>query len=238
MPKRARAKSYGARTQGRKAMRSSRAGYDPRRLTNYVARPVPVTMYGGVVPDRIIVPMRYCEVALLSGSILGYESYIYNMNSTFDPSVTVTGHQPLGRDQWATLYNQYRVLKATIVVDFTQQQSTQPVLCGLSPSETAAIFTNSAAEQPGAKTTLVSQDTCGPNTKRLSLTMDCMKFLGDPGARYKDSTAALMSASPAEPVYVHVWASNALGGTTVDVVASVSINMEVELFNRIPLSQS
>ena len=36
--------------------------------------------------------------------------HVLRMNSIYDPDYTTTGHQPMGRDQLAELYNRYRVL--------------------------------------------------------------------------------------------------------------------------------
>lgn len=38
----------------------------------------------------------------------------FRINSIFDPNYTDTGHQPMGRDLLATIYNYYRVLKTEI----------------------------------------------------------------------------------------------------------------------------
>lgn len=44
----------------------------------------------------------------------------WKINSTYDPDLTGTGSQPLGRDTWAGIYNYYKVLETHVKVTVTE----------------------------------------------------------------------------------------------------------------------
>jgi len=67
------------------------------------------------VPQEMNATLKYVDV--LSGTASGINFLAnYSLNSLFDPEITGTGHQPLGFDQYSTLYQQYRVNAAKIKV--------------------------------------------------------------------------------------------------------------------------
>ena len=57
-------------------------------------------------PDQLVVKLKYTDQINLT-NIVGYGSYVYRMNSLFDPDLTGSGHQPLGFDQYAQLYRSF-----------------------------------------------------------------------------------------------------------------------------------
>ncbi len=66
------------------------------------------------------VVMRYVQTFHLNAG-LGVADYKqFRASSIFDPEhvISAFGHQPMGHDQWSSFYNHYRVMKATISVNF------------------------------------------------------------------------------------------------------------------------
>lgn len=61
------------------------------------------------LPDSMLVKLPYYSqnVGTATGVLA---SHLFNLNNLFDPDATGGGHQPRGRDQWATLYSRYRVV--------------------------------------------------------------------------------------------------------------------------------
>ena len=111
-----------------------------------------------VLYRRLCMSMRYTELLQLADAVTGLAYNVYNANGIWDPNFSATGHQPMGYDQWSTLYKTYRVKKCTIKAECANNQSTVPCLFIIAPSETTALLAN-ASEQPGAVSCLVSQDT-------------------------------------------------------------------------------
>lgn len=63
----------------------------------------------------VVLPYAVYNTKVLTGvSTSGYQQF--KVNSTYDPDLTGTGTQPLGRDTWAGVYNYYKVLEAHVKV--------------------------------------------------------------------------------------------------------------------------
>lgn len=94
----------------------------------------------------ITVKMRYVDLISLDPGAGAILSYVYRANSIFKPDFANTGHQPLTRDQWALLYNSYRVLKATIKVTplSTSISNVVPAVYGVMIKDTTTLTYASA----------------------------------------------------------------------------------------------
>jgi len=79
---------------------------------------IPNQIYADTFPREMKVTLNYCETRnfTTTGSVANND-YLWNLNSIFDPNRTGTGHQPLAHDQWALLYNRYRVDEATVTFE-------------------------------------------------------------------------------------------------------------------------
>jgi len=62
-----------------------------------------------VMPRRLLVKLPYWDVLDIGESGNVTAEYSMALNGIFDPDLTGTGHQPRGRDQYATLYAGYLV---------------------------------------------------------------------------------------------------------------------------------
>jgi hypothetical protein len=71
-------------------------------------------------PPDMVIKMPYYTVSNLT--ITPAEAvklcWQFKPNSLYDPDQTLTGHQPLGRDTWAGIYNYYKVLETRYTVRF------------------------------------------------------------------------------------------------------------------------
>ena len=75
--------------------------------------------------EEVVVKLPYIDTfttfqaqsASTTGSV-----YQYKVNSMWDPDLTGTGHQPLGRDTWSSIYNYYKVLECNITVELFDLQ--------------------------------------------------------------------------------------------------------------------
>lgn len=89
-------------------------------------------------PASKIVRLRYVENDLtLQAGATDMSGYTYVANSVYNPQFATGGHQPMGYDQWAAVYNHYTVLSSTISVHFLPKASgnTQPGVIGVILSE-------------------------------------------------------------------------------------------------------
>lgn len=60
--------------------------------------------------EAYTVKLPYVDSINLTTTYGANQNYIFRMNSLFDPDYTGTGHQPKGRDLWASMYDYYAVL--------------------------------------------------------------------------------------------------------------------------------
>lgn len=60
--------------------------------------------------------LRYSDTVELTSTLGGLGIYKFRANSIHDPDFDSIGHQPMGHDQWAQLYNHYVVVGAKITV--------------------------------------------------------------------------------------------------------------------------
>lgn len=72
------------------------------------------------VPTKKVVSMRYCSNGTIASTSGILQVHVFSANNLYDPDVTGTGHQPMGHDTMATLYNHYVVLGSKITVQWGQ----------------------------------------------------------------------------------------------------------------------
>lgn len=106
----------------------------------------------GVIASSLVTRLRYSEVTVSSASI--FNSVTFRLNSLFDPNYTSAGHQPMGFDQLAALYNRYRVDRCTVEVFASSSSATASGEITLWPSNDlmTLVSVNDVKEQPMATT--------------------------------------------------------------------------------------
>jgi len=94
-----------------------------KRVTRYQGPPTfrPQTFLRTGFPKTTSVTLKYCDGFIMNPSAITVDHYYFRANSIFDPDLSGTGHQPLGRDQWALFYNHYIVSKARMKLTITNQ---------------------------------------------------------------------------------------------------------------------
>lgn len=70
-------------------------------------------------PDQKVVKMRYCQSVKLDPGAGVIATQVFSANGLYDVDITGTGHQPMGFDQYAAFYNNYRVIGAKLQAQLT-----------------------------------------------------------------------------------------------------------------------
>lgn len=216
--------------KGRKyGYRRRRAGYVNR--SGGLVRALKTT----AVPDRLLVRFQYKDNINLSSSASAWAISDFRLNSIYDPDCAqLNGHQPLGHDQWAVFYNQYRVYKTSISVTFINNQN-GAIQCGIIPWNDAQTlqYDDSTFEQPHAisKTMAGSQ---GMNKVTLTRTYHMPRLLGQSSTQYKSNSnlQAAFGANPLEQIFARIAVRSVNESAQPSVVAVVNIVYHVELFDR------
>lgn len=185
------------------------------------------------IPQRYITKQKYSDVfALGAGS---GSTFLYRLNSVFDPNRTGVGHQPQGFDQLATLYNRYRVIACSWVINV---QSADPVRVGTLPTNDVPTLVSMSdfCERPRAKWIIQHP---GGNTQYLKGKCYLPSLVGRNKSEYMadDRYQAQVTANPAEEAVLQVAGFN-LADVQVNIFGTITMEFTVEYFDLNPLNQS
>jgi len=190
-------------------------------------------------PDRAVVSLDYWNAVRVNPGVVSSSDTVYVLNSLFDPEYSGVGHQPRDFDTWSTIYGKYRVRRTLVEVQVRQRASHGiAVACIASNSSTALAAADAPLEFPRAVDMGITASNQPPAAAKFAvdiraiLGMTPTEFLGD------DSTAALISASPSQAVYLHIYAGQLDSSTVADYELNVRFRFETEFYDRKPLSIS
>lgn len=105
---------YRKRTYKRKPKRT----YKRKRTSLRTLQGVP-----NGIPRVRTCKLRYNEVISISAPFGAVSSYQFRASSLYDPNSSGTGHQPMGYDTWATLYNHYQVSSSRIRIRLLENEN-------------------------------------------------------------------------------------------------------------------
>ena len=217
-----------------------------RRPSTRYRRNAPISRIG-VVPATSVVRMRYVDQVTINPAIDSMGVYQFRSNSIFDPNYTGIGHQPLGHDQAAALYENYTVIGARITAKFAVQSAED----GSIPSA-VGIYADYDATPPTSLQHLIEQGRCryktliangasGSAHATLTYNFGSKKFFG-----YKDlkdvqsQVGSPFGANPARQSYFVLFVapieSNLNDIPPVSIL--VTIDYIVRLTEPLDLSQS
>jgi len=168
-----------------------------------------VDTFGGF-PVSSRVSLRYVESIGINPAAGALGKYIFRANSCYDPNSSGTGHQPLGYDQWADVYNHYCVLGSRIKCTFisTETSVSCPLALGvvLDDDGTIAATAGTIIEQGKSKYALInSRDLAFDNGISLTNTYDARSYFGVTDPLDNSDLSALVSTSPARTACFTVW---------------------------------
>lgn len=219
-----------------------------RQMKRYYKKPAPSIGYAIPLtcPDKMRVRLRYNRnVALISGILGAPDEYTFRGNSIFDPDQTGTGSQPLGSDQWAGFYTQYRVMASSIKVScypITEGSTSHGVVCVFPTTrDPSGITTRDAAKsQPYNKYVATTGTGAGP-IKTVSNYMSVGKFFGFDIRTNDDTSGLLETATGTNPVQEMFWQIVTYAqdrNASVVINADIEITYYVELYSRRPINLS
>lgn len=165
MPPIKRARSLGVPPSQPRSQGQTNTGPKRRRTQTAWAR-VPRNPF----PNRAIVKLKYCEGFTMNPSASIRGRHLISCNRLYDPNTTGVGHQPLGYDTYASLYDMYHVRQSWIKVSWAApnnegSSSHDSVVCalGMNSDDLADARTNNAFLEDQNTTQLLfhnNQGTC------------------------------------------------------------------------------
>lgn len=215
----------------------------PKKYGSRISRPI-AGSYGAFLAPRITTKLRYNDAFSIISAVGVMNDYQFRLNSIYDPDMTGAGHQPLGRDQLAALYNRYRVDKVFVKVEFSK--ASEGACCGhaLVANNDQTNFTNPFSviyEQSNSKIAVDSNSTAGSKSKTVLKKMYTLRNItGVTSSKYKsdDAYSSPVATNPAETIQLHIINCDVLNATTTTTVMNVSMIFYVEFFDPFVVGQS
>ncbi len=174
-------------------------------------------------PNKLLTRLRYVDTMQLISTSGGLAKQVFRINSTYDPDLTGTGHQPLYRDTYAGIYDQYAVVSAKITLKIINNGSVA-IHCGMLVDDDASTSSsyNTLLEQNNGQHTLIPAQSGSLSSHTFYLNWSCEKFLGiNPYASETYKTA--VGSNPTEESNLLVWMQ------PVDLAATITNYIQITL---------
>lgn len=200
----------------------------PRKKSTYLYVPRALSNKGFGFPDKLITKLHYSDVGTITCTSGVQSQYVFRLNSIYDPDYTGTGHQPMYRDQFVALYNQYAVISSKIKYTVINTTATMAMVCGQNNDDNGSISTAflDNLEKPHGTSTVLTIPTGAKSSTVFYNNFDCKRDLGiDPYASQTYKTS--VGANPTESYNNGLWAIPFDGATTGTLQFLVSIEYNV-----------
>lgn len=161
-----------------------------------------------VGPSTLTRKLRYVDkITLNPASLSALASHRFRANDMYDPDVTGTGHQPMGFDQYMTMYDHFKVVgsKITCHILGNEDAASPPFVIGvyLDDDTTAVTDSNNLIEQGLTSYKIVSTGN-GQHAVKLYKNFSSKKYFSS-----QKAAATLMgdaSTSPTEQAIYTIFA--------------------------------
>ncbi len=146
-------------------------------------------------PATMVARLTYSAVINIDANTVSPGYHLFRANGIFDPDYTGIGHQPYGRDTYASIYNHYRVLKSSCTAISTLSAN---LIYGISMKDDATVETNfdTIREAKGTNFVATQVNTPSKNVKN-SFNTDYYPN--------KNNQDAPMGSSPGDPMFYQLW---------------------------------
>lgn len=189
-------------------------------------------------PTRMVAKLRYCETISMLSSLTPLTNINIACNSIYDPNLTGTGHQPYGHDTYATIYNQYTVLKSKITFRVGSYSSNPYITWGGGIEDTVGTTAtvDTWGERPTYKKRIMTQM---GSTAAQPLTLYWDRNQRFPGKDVYRELSAPFGANPSEiEIFNIVAQTNSAGGTLGQVYCFVDVEYTCEFYEIKDLGDS
>lgn len=207
---------YGRRRSVRNGQRLQSGAHTVARMV--VGNAVPLGF-----PPKLLSKLRYVDSYSLISTVGSTAKQNMILNSTFDPDQSGTGHQPLYRDTFAAVYDQYAVVQCDVVAKFINTASVPVTVgCVYDDDSTSSSTVNTLCEQTTGQHTILPALTGSLSSSTFRYHWDCETMLGiDPYASQTYKTA--VGSNPGESADFLMWASPSDGSSTTTVILHVEM---------------
>lgn len=144
------------------------------------------------------------------------------LSSAFDPAGGFGAGQPLGFDQYSTLYNRYAVIGWSVKIELVTTDNTNPTMVGFTPIVSSTTLTSFEhyKEVPGTVSMVLTPDI---DKGTLFARGGVKRFLLGRGGKMlaDDTVTAAVTADPTRMLHGHFWAQSVDAASDAAIVRAV-----------------
>lgn len=175
-------------------------------------------------PNSIITKLKYCDYGTLS-SVAGSIAYqVFRANSIFDPDFTGVGHQPMYRDTYASVYDQYTVIGSKITVNFNQTTTSGTCIVGIhgddDQNNTAPLF--NLIEQNNTSWTRIGNQGSSSDSTTLTAVFEPLTNFGV-DTKDDGGSSTSVGSNPTEE-----WMFQVFGANLIAANSTIQYTVEIE----------
>ncbi|AXQ66272.1 MAG: putative capsid protein [Cressdnaviricota sp.] len=189
------------------------------------------------VPNSRRTTLLYADTLVLGSGVGTTAQHVFRLNSLFDPDYTGVGHQPRYFDQFAALFNRYRVDEVYIEMTLSTTSNMGAVVILNADNSLGGVGVASALELPNTSAPITVQ---ADNSKTLRFRVSPAKVTGVSKAHYMDDRfSSVVTTNPAEAIGLSVSTLAADNLTTgINVNVSYRMAFKCEFYDRIAIGGS
>lgn len=193
------------------------------------------------IPDRMFLKLAYSDTFPLIAATSLTDTHMFR-TSQYDVDLSGTGHQPLGRDQWAVFYQNYRIHALSYTLTGVNNSTTHSADMHVVHKATSSVVGNynTAWEKPYAKHAILGPELSGSSKGVIKGTLHCAKTLGVTKEKYRtdDKTGSAFGTHPATMLYLHCIGASSDGLSGCNITCRIQLSIHLEYYNRVPLTES
>lgn len=189
------------------------------------------------VADKLITKLRYSEGVTFTLSLADV-IYPYTFQSSiYDPDLTATGHQPLWRDTYATMYNRYRVNGIAYRITIKNSNASALTMFMVQHSSTTTTDTsiNTCLERNISRKIYLDAKEGRANFIKGYLSVGKVYGMTRSQFQADDGFDALIGANPTKLAYLHLMTASR---ATAILQAQIELVYYVEFYDRINIAGS
>jgi hypothetical protein len=180
-------------------------------------------------PNTIITKLRYCDSFTVTSTTGAIGFNTFNANSIFDPDATGIGHQPMFRDNYASIYDQYVVIGSKITVHFAAQTA-QNWAVGICGDDDSAFSPTLSVKMESNNSVYTVLNGTGSGARTLTMTFEPNEDFGV-DAKSDGSSQTTMGSNPSELWCFGVW------GHLIDASLTGKLDFTVEIEYTVKCSE-
>jgi hypothetical protein len=167
-------------------------------------------------PDRLLTSLKYTDTGVIQATTGAVGLQIFRANSIFDFDYTNVGHQPMYRDTYAAIYDQYAVVSATFKLHLMNIDTAKIITAGVVIDDDTTVSTNAQIlleQNHGINDTLTPLS--GSKSEwTVTVPWSCQEVLNiDPFA--SETYKTQIGSNPTETSVLAIWAAAEDAASTV-----------------------